>query len=51
MKKIIVLTAAAFLCTGAEAQTDSYTVANIVTNTQDSHLVNPWASRVRLARV
>ncbi len=42
MKKIIVLTAAAFLCTGAEAQTGSYTVANIVTNSQDAHLVNPW---------
>ncbi|HUE04577.1 MAG TPA: hypothetical protein VMR62_33810, partial [Bryobacteraceae bacterium] len=42
MKKTIVLTAAAFLCAGAEAQTNSYTVANIVTNTQDAHMVNPW---------
>jgi uncharacterized protein (TIGR03118 family) len=34
--------AALVLCAGAEAQTNSYTVANIVTNLQDSHLVNPW---------
>jgi len=36
------LCAAVVLCAGAEAQTNSYTVTNIVTNLQDSKLVNPW---------
>jgi len=30
------------LSMGAGAQTNSYTVTNIVTNTQDSRLINPW---------
>jgi uncharacterized protein (TIGR03118 family) len=41
-KTMITLGAALLLCAGAEAQTNSYTVSNIVTNTQDSHLLNPW---------
>jgi uncharacterized protein (TIGR03118 family) len=36
------LGAAALFCAGAGAQTNNYTVSNIVTNTQDSRLVNPW---------
>jgi uncharacterized protein (TIGR03118 family) len=36
------LGAAALFCVGAGAQTNNYTVSNIVTNTQDSRLVNPW---------
>jgi uncharacterized protein (TIGR03118 family) len=42
MKKVLMLGCALMLCVGAEAQTNSYTVANIVTNTKDSHLINPW---------
>jgi uncharacterized protein (TIGR03118 family) len=42
MRKTIMLGATLLFCFGAEAQTNSYTVANIVTNTQDPNLVNPW---------
>ena len=41
MKKIV-LAATALVCVGVQAQTNSYTVTNIVTNSQDPHLVNPW---------
>src|ERR1700691_4256949 len=41
--RIKVLLSAAFLsCVAAEAQTNSYTVSNVVTNTTDARLVNPW---------
>ena len=40
MKKLWILSAVWLLPAGA--QTTNYTVANIVTNTQDSRLVNPW---------
>src|SRR5579885_1200579 len=33
---------ALLVCLGASAQINSYTVTPIVTNTQDSYLVNPW---------
>jgi uncharacterized protein (TIGR03118 family) len=47
MKNTLMLGAVLVFCAGAEAQTNSYTVSNIVTNTQDSRLVNPWGlSRV-----
>jgi len=36
------LGAAMLGCVGANAQTGTYTVTNIVTNTRDPHLVNPW---------
>jgi uncharacterized protein (TIGR03118 family) len=39
---MLMLGAALQLCVGAEAQTNSYTASNIVTNTTDPHLVNPW---------
>jgi uncharacterized protein (TIGR03118 family) len=43
MKKVLLLLFAAFLGSlSASAQTNSYTVTNIVTSTQDSRLVNPW---------
>lgn len=42
MRNVFMLGAALLFCAGAEAQTNSYTVSNIVTNTQDSRLVNPW---------
>lgn len=38
----MLLGAALLVCAGAEAQTNSYTATNIVTNTQDGHLINPW---------
>ena len=41
MRNIVMLGAALLFCAGAEAQ-NSYTVKNIVTNTQDAHLINPW---------
>ncbi len=49
MKNIMMLSTATIattiatltFCAGAQAQT-GYTVSNIVTNTQDPHLVNPW---------
>jgi|HubBroStandDraft_1064217.scaffolds.fasta_scaffold08817_4 uncharacterized protein (TIGR03118 family) len=42
MRKMLMLGAALLFCVGAEAQTNSYTASNIVTNTTDPHLVNPW---------
>lgn len=52
MRTILVLGAAALFSFSAGAQTNNYTVANIVTNTQDSHLVNPWGlSRASAQRV
>jgi len=47
MKNVLILGAAMLFSTGAGAQTNSYTMSNIVTNTQDARLVNPWGlSRV-----
>ena len=42
MRNKIILGAALLFCAGADAQTNSYTVSNIVTNSQDPRLVNPW---------
>jgi len=42
MRNAIILGAALLLSMGAKAQTNNYTVSNIVTNSQDSRLVNPW---------
>src|ERR1039458_1706562 len=42
MRNKLILTAALLFCAGAYAQTNSYTVSNIVTNSQDPRLVNPW---------
>jgi uncharacterized protein (TIGR03118 family) len=42
MKTIAMLSAALLLSIGADAQTNNYTASNIVTNVQDSRLVNPW---------
>jgi len=42
MKMTLLLGAALVLSAGAQAQTNSYTVTGIVTNSKDSHLVNPW---------
>ena len=41
MNKLLLSTTLLF-CAGAIAQTNSYTVSNIVTNSTDSRLVNPW---------
>lgn len=41
MRKLCMLSAALLLCLEAVAQTN-YTVTNIVNNTQDSYLINPW---------
>jgi uncharacterized protein (TIGR03118 family) len=41
MNKFIPIAALLF-CAGADAQTKSYTVSNIVTNSTDPRLVNPW---------
>jgi uncharacterized protein (TIGR03118 family) len=47
MKNVLIFGAALLSAIGASAQTNSYTVSNIVTNTQDSNLINPWGlSRV-----
>ena len=47
MKNLWMLGVAALFLVGARAQTNSYTVTNIVNNTQDHFLVNPWGlSRV-----
>jgi uncharacterized protein (TIGR03118 family) len=52
MRNVFTLGAALLFCVGAGAQTNSYTVSNIVTNTQDSRLVNPWGlSRVAKANL
>ena len=40
--QVFVLGYALLFCAGASAQTNSYTVSNIVTNVQDSRMVNPW---------
>jgi len=42
MRSVLAPFAALLFCMAAGAQTNSYTVSNIVTNTQDSRLVNPW---------
>src|ERR1700691_5541743 len=42
MRNVLVLGTALLFCAGAEAQTNSYTVSNIVTNSTDPRLVNPW---------
>jgi uncharacterized protein (TIGR03118 family) len=42
MRNVFILGAALLSSMGAEAQTNNYTVSNIVTNSQDSRLVNPW---------
>jgi uncharacterized protein (TIGR03118 family) len=42
MKNIVSLGTALLFCASAGAQTNSYTVANIVTNVQDARMVNPW---------
>lgn len=42
MRKILMLGAALLSCMAANAQTNNYTASNIVTNVQDSRLVNPW---------
>lgn len=42
MRNIVALCAALICSLGASAQTNNYTVSNIVTSTQDSRLVNPW---------
>jgi uncharacterized protein (TIGR03118 family) len=42
MRNTIVLMAALMFAIGAEAQTNNYAVTSIVTNSQDSRLVNPW---------
>ncbi len=42
MRYTILLCAALMFATGADAQTNNYSVTSIVTNSQDSRLVNPW---------
>lgn len=42
MRNSIVLCATSMFAIGAHAQTNNYSVTNIVTNAQDSRLVNPW---------
>lgn len=42
MRYVLMLAAGLMLSIGAGAQTNSYTVSNIVTSAQDSRLVNPW---------
>jgi uncharacterized protein (TIGR03118 family) len=42
MKKMIMLGAALVCCAATQAQTNSYSVANIVTSSRDAHLINPW---------
>jgi uncharacterized protein (TIGR03118 family) len=42
MRIKLLLSAALLCCAGAEAQTNNYTVSNIVTNSTDTHLINPW---------
>lgn len=51
MRKVFIVGAALLFCAVAGAQTNSYTASSIVTNTQDSRLVNPWGlSRVASAK-
>jgi uncharacterized protein (TIGR03118 family) len=42
MRNVFILGAVLLFCMGADAQTNSYTASNIVTNSQDLRLVNPW---------
>src|SRR5271163_3225974 len=42
MRNIFMLAATLIGLVRADAQTNSYTVSNIVTTVQDSRLVNPW---------
>lgn len=42
MRNTLMLSAVLLFWMGADAQTGTYTVSNLVTNTQDSRLVNPW---------
>lgn len=42
MKKVLMLGAALLFAAAAGAQTNSYTVSNIVTSTQDPRMLNPW---------
>jgi uncharacterized protein (TIGR03118 family) len=42
MRNVLLLGAAMMFSIGAKAQTNSYTVSNIVTSVQDSRLANPW---------
>jgi uncharacterized protein (TIGR03118 family) len=50
MRYVFTLAAALLIAVGAGAQTNSYTVSNIVTSARDSRLVNPWGlSRVASA--
>jgi uncharacterized protein (TIGR03118 family) len=42
MKTMMGLGVALLFCAGGRAQTNNYTASNIVTNAQDSRLVNPW---------
>ncbi len=52
MKTVLMLGMALLFVVGAGAQTNSYTVSNIVTSAQDPRLVNPWGlSRVSKAHL
>ena len=42
MRNVCIPGIALLTCLVASAQTNSYTVTNIVTNTQDQYLINPW---------
>jgi len=42
MRNVCIPGIALLTCMAASAQTNSYTVTNIVTNTQDQYLINPW---------
>jgi uncharacterized protein (TIGR03118 family) len=42
MRNMILLGAALVFAIGAQAQTNDYTVTNVVTNSKDARLVNPW---------
>jgi len=42
MKRVCIPGIALLACMAAGAQTNSYTVTNIVTNSQDKYLINPW---------
>ncbi len=42
MRNKLLLTVALVFCAAVDAQTNSYTVSSIVTNSTDARLVNPW---------
>ena len=42
LKNLAVISVALIFLRGAEAQTNSYKITNIVTSAQDSRLINPW---------